>query len=582
MQSASGRYVLCFNGEIYNHQELRLELDASGNAPSWCGHSDTETVLAFIEAFGLEKALKKCVGMFAFALLDRHSKDVFLARDRIGEKPLYYGQNGKILFFASELKALRAHPEFSPTVDRDALCLFLRHNYIPQPFSIYQGIKKLPPGNFIKLEPNAMPTAYWSVDSIIHAVKDNPFEGSDEQALDVLDQALMRSIKGQMQADVPLGAFLSGGVDSSLIVAMMQEQTSRPVKSFSIGFEDKQFDEAPFAKEVARHLGTDHHELYVSAEKARDVIAELPKLYDEPFSDSSQIPTFLVSQMARQHVTVSLSGDAGDELFGGYNRYIWGQNIWSKLNSVPRPVRNFGAAAMTSISPKNWNKLLHSLLAVAPQKLRHTNVGDKIHKLAGVVGASTPEVVYRTLISHWDFPDDIVIAGSEPATILTTADGVAAGLPFVERMMYYDLLTYLPDDILVKVDRAAMGVSLETRMPFLDHRVVELAWQLPLHLKVRDGVGKWCLRELLFRRVPKHLIERPKTGFAVPVGDWLRGPLRDWAETLLDTRRLKSSGYFNAGMIETKWREHLSGDRNWHYYLWDILMFESWRDEAGL
>ena len=370
MQSASGRYVLCFNGEIYNHQELRLELDASGKAPSWRGHSDTETMLALIEAFGLEKALKKCVGMFAFALWDRHSKDVYLARDRIGEKPLYYGQNGKILFFASELKALRAHPEFSPTVDRDALCLFLRHNYIPQPFSIYQGIKKLPPGNFIKLEPNAMSTAYWSVDSIIHAVKDNPFEGSDEKALDVLDQALMRSIKEQMRADVPLGAFLSGGVDSSLIVAMMQEQTSRPVKSFSIGFEDKQFDEAPFAKEVARHLGTDHHELYVSAEKARDVIAELPKLYDEPFSDSSQIPTFLVSQMARQHVTVSLSGDAGDELFGGYNRYIWGQNIWSKLNSVPRPVRNFGAAAMTGISPINWNKLLRPFLAIAPQKLQ--------------------------------------------------------------------------------------------------------------------------------------------------------------------------------------------------------------------
>ena len=367
MQSASGRYVLCFNGEIYNHQELRLELDASGKAPSWRGHSDTETMLALIEASGLEKTLKKCVGMFAFALWDRHSKDVYLARDRIGEKPLYYGQNGKILFFASELKALRAHPEFSPTVDRDALCLFLRHNYIPQPFSIYQGIKKLPPGNFIKLEPNAMSTAYWSVDSIIHAVKDNPFEGSDEKALDVLDQALMRSIKEQMRADVPLGAFLSGGVDSSLIVAMMQEQTSRPVKSFSIGFEDKQFDEAPFAKEVARHLGTDHHELYVSAEKARDVIAELPKLYDEPFSDSSQIPTFLVSQMARQHVTVSLSGDAGDELFGGYTRYIWGQNIWSKLNAVPRPVRNFGAAVMTSISPINWNKFyVHCWLL--PQK----------------------------------------------------------------------------------------------------------------------------------------------------------------------------------------------------------------------
>ena len=582
MQSASGRYVLCFNGEIYNHQELRSELNACANAPCWRGHSDTETILALIDAYGLKSALKKCVGMFALALWDSQSEDVFLARDRIGEKPLYYGQNGKILCFASELKALRVHPEFLPTVDRDALCLFLRYNYVPQPFSIYQGIKKLPPGHFIKLEPNAMPTAYWTVDRIIHAAKDNPFEGSDEKALDILDQVLMRSIKEQMQADVPLGAFLSGGVDSSLIVAMMQEQSSRPVKSFSIGFEDKQFDEAPFAKRVARHLGTDHHELYVSAEQARSVIPNLPKLYDEPFSDSSQIPTFLVSEMARQHVTVSLSGDAGDELFGGYTRYIWGKNIWPKLNAVPRPVRHFGAATLTSISPTNWNKFFSPLLAVAPQRLRHTNVGDKIHKLAGVIGASNTEAVYRTLISHWDRPDDIVIAGLEPVTTLTIADGVAAGLPFAERMMYYDLLTYLPDDILVKVDRAAMGVSLETRVPFLDHRVVELAWQLPLHLKVRDGVGKWCLRELLFRRVPKHLIERPKTGFAVPVGDWIRGPLRDWAETLLDTSRLKSSGYFNTRMIETKWREHLSGDRNWHYCLWDILMFESWRDEAGL
>ena len=582
MQSASGRYVLCFNGEIYNHQELRSELNACGKAPRWRGHSDTETILALIDAYGLESALQKFVGMFALALWDSQIKQVFLARDRIGEKPLYYGKNGDIFLFGSELKALRAHPEFAPTIDRDALCLFLRHNYIPQPFSIYQGIHKLPPGHFVKLGANATPTAYWSVDGAVQAAQKNPFEGSDKQALNVLDQVLMQSVKSQMQADVPLGAFLSGGVDSSLIVAMMQAQSSRPVKSFSIGFEDKQFDEAPFAKEVARHLGTDHHELYVSAEQARGVIPNLPKLYDEPFSDSSQIPTFLVSEMARQHVTVSLSGDAGDELFGGYNRYTWGNSIWSKLSAVPKPARHLAAATITCVSPANWNRFAAPLLAVAPQKFKHANVGDKLHKLAGVMGAASPEDVYQTLISHWDSPADIVKNGQEAATILTSPGDVASQLPFVERMMYYDMLSYLPDDILVKVDRAAMGVSLETRVPFLDHRVVELAWRLPMHLKIRGGVGKWCLRELLYRRVPKHLIERPKTGFAVPVGNWLRGPLREWAEHLLDTRRLTSSGYFNAQQIETKWREHLSGDRNWHYYLWDILMFEAWRDEAGL
>jgi len=582
MQSASGRYVLCFNGEIYNHQELRSELDACGKAPRWRGHSDTETILALIDAYGLERALQKFVGMFALALWDNEIKEVFLARDRIGEKPLYYGKNGDIFLFGSELKALRAHPEFAPTIDRDALCLFLRHNYIPQPFSIYQGIHKLPPGHFIKLGANATPTAYWSVDGAVQAAQKNPFEGSDEQALNVLDQVLMQSVKSQMQADVPLGAFLSGGVDSSLIVAMMQAQSLRPVKSFSIGFEDKQFDEAPFAKEVARHLGTDHHELYVSAEQARGVIPNLPKLYDEPFSDSSQIPTFLVSEMARQHVTVSLSGDAGDELFGGYNRYTWGNSIWSKLSAVPKPARHLAAATITRVSPANWNRFAAPLLAVAPQKFKHANVGDKLHKLAGVMGAASPEDVYQTLISHWDSPADIVKNGQEAATILTSPGDVASQLPFVERMMYYDMLSYLPDDILVKVDRAAMGVSLETRVPFLDHRVVELALRLPMYLKIRGGVGKWCLRELLYRRVPKHLIERPKTGFAIPVGNWLRGPLREWAEHLLDTRRLTSSGYFNAQQIETKWREHLSGDRNWHYYLWDILMFEAWRDEAGL
>lgn len=582
MQSASGRYTICYNGEVYNHQELRSELEACGKAPHWHGHSDTETILASIEAYGLKNALQKFVGMFALALWDSQSNNVYLARDRIGEKPLYYGFGNNISFFGSELKAIRAHPEFLPTIDLDALCLFLRHNYIPQPYSIYKGVKKLPPGHFIRLDLDSAPESYWSIEDTIERAREAPFDGSDRQALDILDQALMQSVKGQMQADVPLGAFLSGGIDSSLIVSMMQQQSSQAVKSFSIGFEEKQFDEAPFAREVARFLGTDHYELYVSAEQARSVIPDLPKLYDEPFSDSSQIPTFLLSQMAKEQVSVSLSGDAGDELFGGYNRYTWGNSIWSKLNAIPRPARNLTACALTSISPSAWNRTLGPLLTLAPERLRHTNVGDKLHKLSSVLGAASPEDLYFILISHWDTPTEIVRGGREPTTVLSSVNSLLSELPFVERMMALDIQSYLPDDILVKVDRAAMGVSLETRVPFLDHRLVELAWRIPMHLKIRGGVGKWCLRELLYRRVPKHLVERPKTGFAIPVGDWLRGPLRDWAEYLLDKQRLTSAGYFNASEIETKWREHLTGGRNWHYYLWDILMFESWRDEAGL
>ncbi|ADE40205.1 asparagine synthase (glutamine-hydrolyzing) [Candidatus Puniceispirillum marinum] len=584
MLSASGRYVLAYNGEIYNHTELRNALEASGKGYDWRGHSDTETALACIEAYGLEAALQQFVGMFALALWDKQEKALYLARDRIGEKPLYFGRHNNIWLFGSELKALRVHHEFTSAINRDALCLYLRHNYIPAPYSIYDGIGKLPPGSYVRLDAHtidAAPVPFWTLDDKVSNGKANAFDGSEAEALDHLDKVLSRAVRLQMQADVPLGAFLSGGVDSSLIVALMAEQSERKVKSFSIGFEDAQFDEAPFARDVANHIGTDHHELYVTAQETLDVIPKLPMLYDEPFSDSSQIPTFLVSQIARQHVTVSLSGDAGDELFGGYNRYTWGRSIWNKMNKVPHPLRSAMGTGIGMLSPKAWNAIMVPLMNMVPQKYQQKNPGDKLHKAAGMFSAKAPEDIYKYLVSHWPDPAAIVLGGTEPQTTLTSSHDVMDDMPFEARMMYLDMLSYLPDDILVKVDRAAMGVSLETRVPFLDHNVVEAAWQLPMNMKIRNGTGKWCLRELLYRRVPKHLIERPKMGFGVPLDAWLRGPLRDWAEHLLDEKRLAQAGFFDPAPIRKKWDEHLSGARSWHYYIWDILMFEAWRDEQG-
>lgn len=582
MTSSSGRYVICFNGEIYNHKDLRSELESSGKSPLWRSHSDTETILACIDVYGLKETLVKLVGMFSIALWDNSAKEVILARDRTGEKPLYYGANGRLLLFGSELKALLAHPKFTPKINRDALCLYLRHNYIPQPHSIYEGIKKLPPGHFVKLKKSAIPEEYWSLNQNITSAKLNPFLGSETEALSQLDKLLVSTVKGQMQADVPLGAFLSGGVDSSLILAIMQEQSSYPIESFTIGFDNKEFNEAPFGKEVAKYLGTNHNELYVSSKTAREVIPNLPKIYDEPFSDSSQIPTFLVSEMAQKQVKVCLSGDGGDEVFGGYNRYTWGNSFLSKQVNIPKPFRTFATKLITSIPPSIWNKLLAPAFQLTPQKFRYSNIGEKLHKIAKIFNCSSFEEVYRVLISHWNFPENIVIGGHEPQTILTSKGEIPNNLSNEEQMMFYDMMMYLPGDILVKIDRAAMSVSLETRAPFLDHRVIHLASQLPLDMKIRNGTNKWCLRQLLYKRVPKHLIERPKMGFGVPIGDWLRGPLRDWAEHLLAEKNIVQSGYFKNSDIQKKWKEHLSGDRNWHYYLWDILMFESWREEVGI
>lgn len=583
MPSASGRYVIAFNGEIYNHLLLRQALADLAQTPAWRGHSDTETLLAGFDAWGIQGTVERAIGMFAFAVWDKQTHTLTLARDRIGEKPLYYGWQGQgndaVFLFGSELKALRAHPAFENNINRSALSLQLRHNYIPAPYSIYEGIAKLPSGSLLSMsmqQPEPKVWTYWhGAQTAVTGVAD-PFVGSPDQAVDALEVLLKDAVRQQMMADVPLGAFLSGGVDSSVVVALMQAQSSRPVKTFTIGFHEEGYNEAEHAKAVARHLGTDHTELYVTPEQAMAVIPRLPTLYDEPFSDSSQIPTFLVSQLARQHVTVSLSGDAGDELFCGYNRYEMAANLWRKLTAVPLPLRKLAANGLTSVSPQAWNGLAATVKGLLPRSARFANTGDKLHKGAGVLASQSVDELYLGLVSHWHDPASVVIGGSEPSTLLTGNSPTLSGLDEVQRMMALDMLTYLPDDILVKVDRAAMGVSLETRVPFLDHRVVEFAWSLPQSMKLRDGQTKWALRQVLFRHVPRALIERPKMGFGVPIGDWLRGPLRDWAESLLDESRLRNEGFFNPAPIRRKWDEHLSGQRNWQYHLWDVLMFQAW------
>ncbi len=582
MLSASGRYVIAFNGEIYNHLDLRAELP--GNACR--GHSDTETLLMAFESWGVEATLKKSVGMFAVALWDRETRTLTLARDRLGEKPLYYGWQKGVLLFGSELKALKAHPAFVGEIDRDALTLFLRHNAIPAPYSIYKDIYKLLPGTYWQISLDAHVThggvfkTYWSAREVAERGQKTPFAGSDDEARDALESVLGQSVAGQMLADVPLGAFLSGGVDSSTIVALMQARSDRPVKTFTIGFNEAGYNEAEHAHAVARHLGTEHTELYVKPEEARAVIPLLPGLYDEPFADSSQIPTFLVSRLARSHVTVSLSGDGGDELFGGYNRYFWAQNIWRRMGWLPQSVRAALAGVLTTLPPTAWNSAFKRFDCLLPARLRYANPGDKLHKLADILAVRSPEEIYWGLVSHWAQPAQIVKDAIEPPTVLTDATRWADVPDLAHRMMYLDTVTYLPDDILTKVDRAAMGVSLETRMPLLDHRVLEFAWTLPLAMKVRNGQSKWLLRQVLYRHVPKELIERPKMGFGIPLDVWLRGPLRDWAETLLNPGRLEAEGFFHAAPIQQKWREHVAGQRNWSYHLWDVLMYQQWLGEA--
>ncbi|KVR07528.1 asparagine synthetase B [Burkholderia ubonensis] len=582
MASACGRFVLVFNGEIYNHRALRAELERTGRAPAWRGHSDTEVLLAAIAAWGVEAALRRATGMFAIALWNRESRVLTLARDRIGEKPLYYGRIGDALVFASELKALRSFPGFDGAIDRDALCLYLRQSSVPAPYTIYRGIRKLPPGTFIQFEhardtPRAR--AYWTLEHAIEAGRAEPFEGTAQEAVGLLDGILRKAVAQQMEADVPLGAFLSGGVDSSAIVALMQAQSAAPVDTFTIGFHEAGYDEAGYAKAVARHLGTRHTELYVTADHALAVVPKLPSIYDEPFSDASQIPTFLVAELTRRHVKVSLSGDGGDELFGGYTRYFLTPRLWRKLHRVPAAVRARIAAALHALRPDHADQLAavaQSAWSGAEARETPPRIGDRLHKLGHVMTADSRIGLYRLLMSAVHHPERIALAGQEPPTPLDTASAWPADLTFAEQAMAIDTLTYLPTDILTKVDRAAMAVSLETRMPFLDHHVVEFAWRLPAALRLPDGRSKVLLRRLLDAYVPASLIDRPKQGFCAPIDHWLRGSLRDWAQTLLHPARLREEGFFDAAAVERLWRQHQTGRMNWQHQLWTVLMFQAW------
>ena len=572
MESRDGRYVLSYNGEVYNFEKLRAELAQKGIG--FRGHCDAEILVEAIAAWGLVATLERLVGMFAFALWDRRERILTLVRDRLGIKPLYWAHQGNLFLFASELKALHAHPDFRADVNRNALASFLRHNYIPAPHSIYRDSFKLEPGKMLTLRPNGTPeiSTWWNLREIAGEVITSRPEMNVGHATEELDLLLRDAVKQRMVADVPLGAFLSGGIDSSTIAALMQAQSRHPVRTFTIGFHEKAYNEAGDAKKIAAHLGTDHTELYVTPADAMDVIPKLPHIYDEPFSDSSQIPTFLVSELTRQHVTVALSGDGGDELFAGYNRYFWAQALWRKLQFLPLPLRQGAAAMLRAVSPADWSRLF----GVLPSRLRPRQAGDKLHKLADLLALSNCDALYRRLLTHWEDPAAILREGTEPTGILWDKSLTGEFPDFMERMQFLDTVTYLPDDILTKVDRASMAVGLEARVPMLDHRVVEFAWRLPRNMKLRHGQGKWLLRRVLGRYVPDELIDRPKMGFGVPIDSWLRGPLRDWGEALLEEGRLRDEGFFDPKPVLEKWREHQQGKRNWQYLLWDVLMFQAW------
>jgi asparagine synthase (glutamine-hydrolysing) len=582
MLSASGRFAIVFNGEVYNFLTLREELESKGH--KFRGYSDTEVMLAALEEWGVEAAVKKFVGMFAFALWDRQDRTLHLVRDRLGIKPLYYGWSGKAFCFGSELKALRAFHGFNPEIDRDALALQMRHAYIPHPYTIYKGIHSLTPGSILTLKcasgcaEQAEPKPYWSAKEVTEQALADPFRGSEGEAIEQLDSLLRDSVRLRMIADVPLGAFLSGGIDSSTVVALMQAQSSRPVRTFTIGFHEDEYNEASHARAVAAHLGTQHTELYLTTQEAMSVIPKLPRLYDEPFADSSQIPTYLVSELARRQVTVSLSGDGGDELFGGYNRYFLGRDLWSKVGWIPSPLRRMMASLIRTVQPETYDRLIGSKISLDKYGIPGA-AGDKLYKLAEVLGVKSWDEFDRRLVSHWRQPEELVLGSREPVTAFTNPGAKPLLANVCARMMFIDTITYLPDDILTKVDRASMGVSLEARVPVLDHRVVEFAARIPMSMKIRKERGKWLLRQVLYKYVPQEIVERPKKGFGVPIGAWLRQGLRGWAEDLLEEGRLKRQGILNGGLVRKYWAEHLSGVRNWAAYLWDVLMFQAWWEE---
>jgi asparagine synthase (glutamine-hydrolysing) len=577
MKSENQRYMLVFNGEIYNFRELTAELLALGY--NFRGTSDTEVMLAAFTEWGIEPAVQKFTGMFAFALWDRQEQTLHLGRDRIGEKPLYYGTIDNTFIFASELKALKTYPNWQGEIDRNALGLFFKYNYVPTPHTIYQNIFKLLPGTILTIDRDNIhtihqPAPYWSLSSVVEAGVNYPFIGSEAAAIQRLEELLKDTISHQMVSDVPIGAFLSGGVDSSTTVAIMQSISTQPIKTFTIGFTEDSYNEAPYAAVVAKHLGTDHTELYLTPAEINAVIPTLAKIYDEPFADSSQIPTILVSQLAKSQVTVSLSGDAGDELFGGYNRYFLGEKFQRNILPIPSVLRQMGSNAISTRSPQQWDSLVKTL------GIKYPTPGDRLHKLGSILGCADEWSFYDRLVSCWQNDQNPVIDAVISHHPLVNYNSSYTSGNFTSEMMLADTLTYLPDDILVKVDRASMSVSLESRIPFLDRQIIEFAWSLPMSMKLRDNQTKWILRQLLYKYVPKEAIERPKQGFGIPIDRLIRTSLRDWAESLLDRHKIESAGYLNYQLIRQKWDEHQSGIRNWQHHLWGVLMFQAWLEEG--
>jgi asparagine synthase (glutamine-hydrolysing) len=585
MVSFDGRFVIVFNGEIYNFLEIRLVLEEMG--ATFVGTSDTEVILASVCQWGVVESVRRFNGMFAFVIWDRLEKCLWLARDRIGIKPLYYGWMGKVLLFGSELKALAANPNFKAVINRDALVSYLRFGYIPTPLSIYENVHKLESGTILRIQSLKAPEnqekiCYWSAREVVMASLNSPFLGDEQEAITEFDRLISRSVRERMIADVPLGAFLSGGVDSSTIVSMMQQQTTQRVKTFTIGFGEKDYNEAAYASAVARHLHTDHTELYANENETRDVIPHLPTLYDEPFADSSQIPTFLVAELARKSVTVSLSGDGGDELFAGYDRYFWARNIRKNISWLSQPNKQRLAQTIQGLIKNGC--LLNSIARVMPSRFHQPYLSGKMKTISEVIDMESPKNLYKSLaFHHCDYPELLVLGGTEPETILTDQSKWPSKLGITEMLMYLDLMTYLPDDILAKVDRASMGVNLEVRVPFLDdHRIVEFAWQLPLSMKIKGNQGKQILRQVLYQYVPKNLIERPKMGFLIPINSWLRGSLRDWAEGLLEESKLGNQGFLNPVLIRQKWKNYQTMNDDELGYLWDVLMFQAWLEEIRL